>query len=146
MFHSNYTTVTSTRRHPPLVSVLIRSCESISSPPSAYYPSLLLFFFSYFIFWFLCLPLEESFNTFCGAGEQNKSSLIVAQRYTHSTLGENAKTSGSTEEQQPNKKKKRFVCVNIRAQQERRVQRGGGIKNKTSLFSTSEHCIHCCTC
>lgn len=56
-------------------------------------------------FWFLFLLLWESFDTFCGTEEQNKSSLIVAQIYTHGTLGENAKTSGPTEQQQQNKKK-----------------------------------------
>ncbi len=80
----------------------------------------------------LCLLLWESFGTLCGADKQNKNSLIVAQIYTRSTPGENAKTSGPTEQQEKKKKKKRrfmFVWI-IWAQQERCEQEGEGIKMK----------------
>lgn len=60
---------------------------------------------SSFHFWLLCLSLWESRNAFCGANEQNKNSLIVAQKFTHGTLAENAKTSGPTEQQQREQKK-----------------------------------------
>lgn len=52
--------------------------------PSVPFPSLLIFF--------LLLPFGFPrllpFNTFCGAEEQNKSSLVVAQIYTQHTWRE----------------------------------------------------------
>lgn len=77
-----------------LVSVIIWSVQ-----PSISFPSLL--HFSAYV-WLLCWPLLEQRAMFSGADKQKLTHSST--KFTHSTLEENAKTLGLTEQQQQNQK------------------------------------------
>lgn len=121
---------------------LIRSLQLMCNPLCHF---LLCFFFP-FDFWFLCLLLGESFSTFCGAEEQNKSSLIVAQNLHTAHLERMQRPRAQRNNNNTTERKQVRVCVkHLSSAGETRTGRRRHI-NKTSLFSTGGHCIHCCTC
>lgn len=108
---------------------------------------LLCFIVSFGFFLFASLRLIQHF--LWSRRTKTKSSLIIAQIYTRHTWRENAKTSGrhnnnnnkTTTKKKRKEKKSRFCVKHLSSAGEARRR-----KNKTSLFSTGEHRIQCCTC
>lgn len=102
--------------------------QRVSPQPCVSFPSLLNFLF---YFWFLCFASLRIIQHVLWSRKTKKQKLTHSStNFTHSTLGENAKTSGPTETTRTKQKRKAGLCLCATSELSRRVQEGEGIKTK----------------